>query len=87
MAIYMNETLELKRKRLLYQSLHRGTKENDMVLGRFASAHMHALSEAELELYEALLGENDNILWDWFTHKELDIPQEYKDLIRRILSS
>ena len=32
--------LETRRKRLLYRSVYRGNKENDILLGQFARAHI-----------------------------------------------
>ena len=40
--------LETKRKRLLYRSVYRGNKENDVLLGQFARAHIADFTAAEL---------------------------------------
>ena len=40
--------LDERRRRLLFRCRHRGIREMDLVLGRFADAHLAALSEAEL---------------------------------------
>ena len=32
--------IETRRKRLLYRSIYRGNKENDILLGQFARAHV-----------------------------------------------
>jgi antitoxin CptB len=59
----------MRRKRLLFRCWHRGTKELDLIVGRFADAHLAGLSDSELteleqildvpdpELYAALTGE------------------------------
>ena len=39
---------EQRRKRLLYQSTHRGTKEADLIIGGFALAHISTLSADQL---------------------------------------
>ena len=49
-----SEGLDERRRRLLFRSWHRGIREMDLVLGRFADAHIASLSEAELDEYEAL---------------------------------
>ena len=58
-----------RRKRLLFRCWHRGTREMDLILGRFADAEIAALSEGELgelerlievpdpDLYAALIGD------------------------------
>lgn len=61
--------MDIRRKRLLYQSTHRGTKESDVLLGGFAKAHLDRLSEPQLDRFEALLQENDADLVDWITEK------------------
>ena len=59
------ESSEIKRKRLLFRSKHRGTKEMDILLGGYYEANMSSFSEAELMLFEALLNEADDDLYDW----------------------
>lgn len=54
-----------RRKRLLYQSRHRGTKEADLILGGFALAHMTSLTTDQFAKLEALLEESDPDLMSW----------------------
>ena len=61
----MGETTDTRRKRLLYRSWHRGLKEADLLLGSFAERHLDGFTPAELDQWEALLGENDADLLDW----------------------
>ena len=67
--------LETRRKRLLYRSVYRGNKENDILLGQFARAHIAELSTEELDQYERLLERGDNELFDWITG-QVEVPQE-----------
>ena len=41
-----SEKLDARRRRLLFRSWHRGIREMDLVLGRFANAQIAALSDA-----------------------------------------
>lgn len=66
----MDETIENMRKRLIFRSEHRGTKEMDLLLGSFAKIHVPGFSEKELREYEALLEENDPDLYNWITEQE-----------------
>ncbi len=61
----MTETDEVRRKRLVFRSWHRGTKEADLLLGSFAEENVAGFSAEELDAYEALIEENDADLWDW----------------------
>ncbi len=48
--------LNERRKRLLYRCWHRGTREMDLILGRFADAHIANLTDEELDDFEHLIG-------------------------------
>ncbi len=62
--------MDSRRKRLLYRSNHCGMVENDIMLGRFASAVVADMDEAELDEFERILAEGDNDLYNWITGKE-----------------
>jgi antitoxin CptB len=50
-----SDGLDDRRKRLLFRCWHRGTREMDLLLGRFADAEIATLNEAELAELERLL--------------------------------
>ena len=45
-------------------------KENDILRGGVAAAHVTDLSDGQVERLEALLKEGDNDLYNWITGKE-----------------
>ncbi|MBN9244064.1 MAG: succinate dehydrogenase assembly factor 2 [Mesorhizobium sp.] len=47
--------LHPRRKKLLFRSWHRGMREMDFILGRFADAEIAGLTGDELDQYERLL--------------------------------
>jgi antitoxin CptB len=47
--------LDDRRKRLLFRCWHRGTREMDLILGRFADAEIAGLSDDELAALERLI--------------------------------
>ncbi|TFV69398.1 succinate dehydrogenase assembly factor 2 family protein [Bradyrhizobium frederickii] len=55
--------LDDRRKRLLFRCWHRGTREMDLILGRFADAEIGNLSDDELTQLETLLDLNDPDLY------------------------
>ena len=61
----MAETAEARIKRMRMRSWRRGTKEMDLVLGPWADLHLSSLDAGELDLYDALLEENDQDLMAW----------------------
>ncbi len=80
----MTDSLENRRKRLIYQSQYRGVKENDIILGRFAQAHMDTLDAQGLDDYEKLLQQPDNDIYDWVAGRE-PVPAEFDTPVMRLL--
>lgn len=78
--------LEARRKRLLYRSVYRGNKENDILLGQFARAHIADLNAAELDQYERLLKMSDNDIFDWLTGKAAIPPEDDTPVLRKLLA-
>jgi antitoxin CptB len=59
--------IEKTRKRLHFRAWHRGTKESDLLLGRFADAHLATMSVDDLADFEQVLDCIDPELLDWYT--------------------
>jgi antitoxin CptB len=81
-----NEALENRRKKLIYRSWHRGTREMDLILGPFADKHVPGFSEAEMEDYEQLLECSDPDLYEWVTGAERppDLPGSLISVIKSL---
>ena len=75
---------ELWLKRLTYRSWHRGCKETDLVLGTYCARHIEQLSEPQLQLFEALLDEDDAEIWAWLTDKKPCPNAEYAPLLAEL---
>src|SRR5882762_4821110 len=60
-----SDGLDPRRRRLLFRSWHRGTREADLIMGRFADVHLAAFSDAELDQYEHLLDALETDLLSW----------------------
>ena len=71
-----SDALDARRKRLVYRSNYRGFKEADLLLGGFAKAHMHELTEAEVTQFEDLLEAKDHDIYDWISGK-VPVPANY----------
>lgn len=78
------ETIETKRKRLLFRSDHRGTKEMDLFLGSFAKKHLSAFDETQLALYEELLNLPDLDIYNWITGRA-DVPANQRNPVIELL--
>jgi antitoxin CptB len=64
------DALEIRRKRAIYRALHRGTKELDLILGRYAKEHVPGMDEARLTLFEHLLSLPDADIDQWIRGHE-----------------
>lgn len=80
------EELETRRKRLLYRSVYRGNKENDILLGQFARAHIASFDASELDQYERLLEVGDNQIYDWVSGKETVPAENDTPVLRKLLA-
>lgn len=69
-GLIVAETTEILRKRLRYQSWHRGCKETDVILGHFCDAHVEQMNEAELREFEMILQQDDADLYRWLTGEQ-----------------
>jgi antitoxin CptB len=81
-----SDGLDVRRRRLLFRSWHRGIREMDVVYGRFADAEIAKLNDAELDDFERLLQLRDQQVFDWiFGAQPLD-PAYDTPLFRRLLA-
>jgi antitoxin CptB len=81
-----SNALDDHRKRLRFRAWHRGTREMDLVLGRFVDAHVTALSDDEIVTLEALMEVPDPELYLWIAGTA-DVPANYDtELFRKIVA-
>lgn len=76
--------LDPRRRRALFHSWHRGMREMDLLMGRFADAELAKLSDADLDDYEILIQLDDRDIFGWLTGK-MDIPSAYDTPVFRKL--
>ena len=62
----MNSNIELLKKKIIYRSNYRGTKEMDKLLSAFTSKYIGTLKEKELLDLEKLLDVDDNNLYNFY---------------------
>jgi antitoxin CptB len=65
-------------KRLRFRAWHRGTREMDLLMGRFADASLETMSEAQLERFEALMERPDPEVYGWLVGRT-EVPSELRD--------
>ena len=69
--------LDLRRRRALFRAWHRGMREVDLILGRFADARIESLSEHDLADFEALMEVPDDELYTWIVGR-VPAVQQYR---------
>ena len=77
---------DIRRKRLLFRSWHRGTREADLILGSFAEANLAGFDDIRLDRYEALLECPDADLIDWITGRTAPPPEYDTDVTQLLLA-
>jgi antitoxin CptB len=79
-----HQTPDVRRRRLLFRATHRGTFENDLMIGGFVRAHIDSLTEADLHALEVVIEMPDTVLADWLTGREPIPPEEDTPMLRRM---
>ena len=79
--------LETRRRRLLFRATHRGTHENDLLIGGFVAPRLAELTLADLDALEAILEMPDVDLADFLTGRRPIPPESDSPMLRRILAA
>ncbi len=74
----------MRRRRAAYRAGHRGTKEMDWLLGRYAEAVLPAIDAADLELLERFLALPDPDLHQWLLNPELVQNHDFIGLVAAV---
>ncbi len=72
---------------MLYRATHRGTFENDLMIGGFVRANLALLTDDDMDALEALLELPDVDLADWLTGRRTIPPDVETPMLRRIRDS
>jgi antitoxin CptB len=84
MTARSSDGLDPRRRKLLFRCWHRGMREVDLIMGRFADAAVDELSDDELAEFERLIDVPDHEVLAWVTG-EAAVPAAYDTpLFRRL---
>jgi antitoxin CptB len=78
--------LDVRRRKILFRAWHRGTREMDLVMGRFADAALAGLSDRQLDEFERLIEVPDQDLFRWIMG-EAEAPPDYDTPLFRQLKA
>ena len=80
------EDIDKKRKRLIFRSWHRGTREMDLLMGTFADRNVPSFDENLLEQYDEMLNCSDPDLYNWFSGRENPPANQVSDVLEKFLA-
>ena len=78
----MNNKIDKLKKRLIYRSQYRGTKEMDKLIGGFVQSNIDNLSITGLKELETFLNIDDDTLYKFYTNQTIDQNLEENDILR-----
>ena len=79
-----SDGLDERRRKLLFRAWRRGVREMDLIVGRFADAHIAALNEPALDDFERLIEVPNAELYAWVSGSEA-VPQAKDSAVLRQL--
>jgi antitoxin CptB len=81
-----SEGLDPRRRRLLFRAWRRGVREMDLIIGRFADAHIETFDESGLDEFEHLMEAPNAALYAWVVGAE-NVPAAYDTAVLAKLRS
>lgn len=66
----MSDELEVRRRRALWRAGHRGTKELDLLVGRYAAVRLPDMAAGDLERFEQFLAASEPEIQHWLLGPE-----------------
>ncbi len=80
----ISDETAVRRRRIAFRAWHRGTREMDLIMGRFADAELATLGEVGLDRFEALMELPDPELYKWVSGEAPVPPDVDGDFLARI---
>lgn len=80
----MTDDNSTRLQRLRYRASRRGSRELDLLLGRFAEHALEAMNENELEEFAAFLSCPDPLIQAWIMNGDDAAAGKFMGLVRRI---
>ena len=78
----MNNDIENFKKRLIYRSQYRGTKEMDKLIGSFVQKNINYFNIAQLKELEKFLSIDDDTLYKFYNNQIQTIRDIDEDFIK-----
>ncbi len=78
---------DARRRRILFRATHRGTYENDLLIGTFVRNRLDRFSETELDELERVMDLPEVVLADWLTGRQPIPPDADCPILRAMLQA
>jgi antitoxin CptB len=78
--------IAMRRRRVKFRAWHRGMREVDLLLGRFADASLDKLDEGDLAAFEAILDVPDPEILAWIRGEEAIPAASDTPFLRRLIA-
>ena len=78
----MNNDIDNLKKKLIYRSQYRGTKEMDKLIGNFVKANIDTLDNAQLIELEIFLDKDDDTLYKYYNDQVLDVKIDKTEIFK-----
>lgn len=75
---------EALRKKLIFRSWHRGTREADLLIGSFADKYVPTMTDEQLEEYISIIERSDPDIYNWITERE-EAPKELQNSVLKLM--
>jgi antitoxin CptB len=76
----MKNDIDNLKKRLIYRSQYRGTKEMDKLVGKFVQLHIDKFDFAQLKKLEKFLDIDDDTLYKFYTNQINNLDGEMLEI-------
>ena len=75
---------DARRRRLLFRATHRGTHENDLLVGGYVRERLMQLTDSDMDSLEEVLELPDAALADWLVGRQPIPPEVDSPMLRAI---
>ena len=78
----MSNDIDNLRKRLIYRSQYRGTKEMDKLIGSFVKTYVYKLNDKQLNELETFLNIDDDTLYKYYNNQIIKIDTSKQEILK-----
>ena len=78
----MNNDIDNLKKRLIYRSQYRGTKEMDKLIGRFVQSNINNFNNIQLKMLEKFLEVDDDTLYKFYNGLKFETKLDKSEIFK-----